>query len=115
MNIYSLLRELAKSINQQNLFVAAKEVNGIRLFHNSFNFSKIQEIYLSQLYNYNSINRDIIIEKISEHVLDSEIYEDAYLIWKQKNMKKGNIKDNKKNDVSLVVGKKINFPTKKNE
>ena len=110
MNIYSLLRILAKSIKAQNLFIAAKEINGIRLFHNSFDFSKLQEIYLSHLYNYDTINRDIVIEKISKHVFDDEIYEDAYLFWKRKNSKKTNTKDNKKNDVNLVTGKHIKFP-----
>jgi hypothetical protein len=111
-NIYSTLRELARSIRAQNLFVASKEIFGIKLFHNSYDFSKLQEIYLSYLYSSNSISNDIIMEKISEHVFDSEIYEDAYLLWKRKNMKKINIKDNKQNDVNLVVGKKIKFPTK---
>ena len=111
MDIYSLLRKLSQSTKAQNLFVAAKEINGIRLFHNSFDFSKLQEIYLSQLYNYDSVNRDIILEKISEHVCDNEIYTDAYLLWKRKNIKK-TIKDNKKNDVNLVTGKHINFPKK---
>jgi hypothetical protein len=111
MNIYSLLRILAKSTKAQNLLVAAKEINGIHLFRNSFDFSKIQEIYLSHLYNYDSINHDIILDNISKHVFDSEIYEDAYLLYKSKNLKK-NMKDNKQNDVNLVVGKKIKFPTK---
>jgi hypothetical protein len=110
-NIYSKIRNLAKSIKAQNLFVAAKEINGIRLFRNSFDFSKIQEIYLSYLYNYDSINRDIILEKISEHVFDSEIYEDSYILWKRKNNKKE--KDNNQKDLKLVVGKKITFPTNK--
>jgi len=110
-NIYSKIRNLAKSIKAQNLFVAAKEINGIRLFRNSFDFSKIQEIYLSYLYNYDSINRDIILEKISEHVFDSEIYEDSYILWKRKSNKKE--KDNNQNDLKLVVGKKITFPTNK--
>jgi hypothetical protein len=110
MNIYSKLRELARSIRIQNLFVAVKEINGMRLFCNEFDFSKLQEIYLSYLYNSNAISNDIILEKISEHVFDSEIMEDAYLIWKRKNMKKINIKEDKQKNVNLVVGKKINFP-----
>ena len=108
-NIYNLLRELAKSIKAQNLFVAVKEINGIHLFRNNFDFSKLQEIYLSHLYNYDSINKDIVIDKISEHVIDNEIYTDSYLLWKRKNLKK-TIKDNKQNDIHLVTGKKINFP-----
>ena len=109
-SIYKLLRELAKSVRAQNIFVAAKEINGIRLFHNDNDFSKLQEIYLSDLYNSNAISNDIVFEKISEHVFDSEIMEDAYLLWKRKNMKKIDKKDNKQNDVNLVVGTKINFP-----
>ena len=112
MNIYSLLRELAKSIKSQNLFIAAKEINGIRLFRNSLNLSRIQELYLSYLYNYDTINRDIIIEKISKHILDEEIYADAYLLWKRKNIKKVNLKDNKKSELSLIPGKVIKFPKK---
>lgn len=111
MNIYSSLRKLAKSIKSQNLFLASKEINNIRLFKNSFDFSKLQEIYLSYLYNYDAISRDIIIDKISKHVFDSDIYEDAYLIWKRKNGNKP-IKDNNLKDVNMVVGKEIKFPAK---
>lgn len=110
--IYSQLRNLAKSVRVQNLFVAAKEIQGIRLFKNNFNFSKLQEIYLSYLYNYDSINRDIMIEKISEHIFDSEIYEDAYLLWKRKHIKKLENKDNTSNNLKLVPGKVIKFPKK---
>jgi hypothetical protein len=111
MNIYNAIRKLAKSVKAQNLFLASKEVNGINLFRNKFDFSKIQEIYLSYLYNYESINRDIVIDNISKHVFDSELYEDSYLIWKRKN--RNNKKDTKQNDINLVVGQKIIFPTKK--
>ncbi len=111
MNIYSGIRNLAKSIKAQNTFIAAKELRGIQLFRNVMDFSKLQELYLSYLYIYDSINKDIITDKISKHIWDSEVYEDAYLIWKRGNNKK-TTKDNKKNDVSLVTGKKINFPTK---
>lgn len=111
MNIYYTLRKLARSVRVQNLFVVVKEVNNIRLFKNSFDLSNLQNLYLSYLYNVSMINTDIIIDKISKHVFDSEITEDSYLIWKQKNNKIDK-KDNKKNDINLVVGKHINFPTK---
>jgi len=111
-NTYSKLKKLAKSIRIQNLFIAVKEINGIRLFKNTFNLSRLQEIYLSYLYNYDSINRDIILEKISKHVLDNEINEDSYILWKNKNFKKVNIKDNKSNELNLVSGKNIKFPDK---
>jgi hypothetical protein len=111
-NIYSLLRVLTKSVRMQNLFVACKEINGIKLFKNSTDLSNLQTIFLSWLYSYDSINRDIILEKISEHVTDNEIYTDSYLLWRRKNSKKTNRKDNKQNDLNLVTGKHIKFPKK---
>ena len=111
-NIYSKLRNLAKSVRAQNLFVAVKELHGIQMFRNNFDFSKLQEIYLSFLYMYDTINRDIIVDKISEKVLDCELYEDAYMTWRRKNNKKSEKEDKSKKDVNLVVGKNIKFPTK---
>jgi hypothetical protein len=111
-NIYTKLKELAKSIRQQNLFVAAKDLGGIRIFKNTHDFSRLQGIYLSNLYNYDSIYRDLIIDKISELVLKDAIYEEAYLYWRQKNIKKTKNKDTGKKDLKLVPGKTINFPKK---
>ncbi len=108
MNIYSALRKLAKSTKSQNFFIAAKEVNGVRLFKNSYDFSKLQEFYLSYLFIYDSILRDIHSEGISKEVLNNEFYEDSYLLWKRENRK---TKDNKR-DVHLVPGKRIKFPRK---
>ena len=110
MNIYSLLKNLAKSTRNQNRFLASKEINGINLFKNLTDFSKLQEIYLSYLYNYDNISRDIIVEKISKHVLNSEIYEEAYLLWKRKHTNNIEKKDNKNNELSLIPGKTIKFP-----
>jgi len=112
-NIYSKIRLLAKSTTSQNLFIASKEINGVRLFKNSFDFSKLQIYYMTNLYHYDSINRDIIIENISKHVFDSEIYEDAYLFYKHNTPKKIDNSDKKHNDVHLVTSNKITFPNKR--
>ena len=112
MNIYLLLRKLAKTNKAQNLFVASKEIQGVRLFRNTHDFSKLQEIYLSHLYNYDAINRDIIVDHISNHVLDDIVYEEAYLLFKRKNIKKRDKQTTGKKDVNLIVGKSIKFPTK---
>lgn len=109
-DIYSDVKNLAKSTKSQNFFVAVKEVNGLRLFKNVFDLSKIQLMYLSYLYMYDSINRDIIVDKISKHVLESDILEESYLLWKRSNNKKLESKDNKKSEISLIVSNKINFP-----
>jgi len=110
MDTNNLIRELAKSIKFQNLFIAAKEINGVHLFKNLRDFSRIQDLFLSYLYTYESIHRDILTEKISKHIFDSEIYEDAYLLWKKGNINKQNHKDNSKKRVDMVVGNKIKFP-----
>jgi len=117
-NIYSLIRKIAKSIKMQNLFVASKEIAGIRLFRNQYDFSKLQEIFLSYLYSYDSLNRDIIIDGISKKVIDEEIYEDAYLYYKKSNKYKENQKKretnpDKQRKSNLTIGKKIIFPDKK--
>jgi len=114
-NLWKNLRDVAKSSRIQNLFTASKEISSIHLFRNFVDFSKLQEIFLNYLYIYDSIMKDIIIEKISKHVLDNEIYEDAYILWKREKKTK-NIKDEsqvkKGREVFLVAGKNIKFPTK---
>jgi hypothetical protein len=112
-NIWKNLRDFAKSNKAQNLFVATKEISSIHLFKNSIDFSKLQEIFLNYLYIYDGIMKDIITERISKHVLDDEIYEDAYTLWKrEKKYQEKEPQDNKKREVHLVAGKDIKFPTK---
>lgn len=112
-NILDNLCELAKSVRYQNLFSATKEIYGIKLFRNSMNLSNIQNIFLSYLYSFDTISRDMVIDRISKHVFDNKIYWESYLIWKQKNIKKTkNAKSEKgrgPSNFSLVAGKHINF------
>ena len=110
MDIYGNIRKLAKSIKSQNLFQAVKEINGLRLFDNESNLSKIQQVYISYLYFYDTINRDIVIDKISKRVFESELYEDSYMLYKKEKGFDKKEKDSKKHDVKLVMSNKINFP-----
>lgn len=99
------LRKLAKSEKYRNIFYSSKELNGINIFDNVSSFSHIQHLFLHYLFFYDIILRDIFIEHISKHVLDCEIYEDAYYYWKNKADKKDKKKDNKehsKQELSLV-------------
>ena len=112
MNFYKSLFELSKSVKWQNLFQAAKDLHNVRLFDNDNEFSKLQEILLSYLYTIESINRDIVIEKISKKVLDDELFVNSYLMYRKENQNK-QIQDNKKKDLNLVAGKKIRFPKKR--
>ncbi|MHA1294648.1 MAG: hypothetical protein ACTSQJ_18585 [Promethearchaeota archaeon] len=106
--IYSILQKLAASIRYQNLFHASKQINGVRLFKNTRDFSLLQQIFISYLYNFEAIHNDIAFEKISKRVLEDTIFSDAYLAWKQKR-KKDNKKSKKRRDVSLVPAKFIKF------
>ena len=102
-----LIRKLAKSAKHQNIFLASKEINGITLFRNNTDLSKMQEIYLSYLYFYYNLFSDIANDKVSKKVLDNNIYEDAYNIYKSKKIE---IKDKKEKgnfqrDLHIVFGK----------
>jgi len=114
MNIYKILKELAKSSRAQNLFFASKEINSIKLFDNDCNLSALQEMYLNLLYHYDNLSRDIITDNISKKVLENDLYEDAYCLWKKEKKPKQK-KDNKKSDVYLTVSNKIKFPKKEDK
>lgn len=112
MNTYSLLRKLAKTSKYQNLFLACKELEGFRLFKNERELSQLQDIFLNYLYMYNNINQAISIDKISPHVLDKELYEDCFLLWRN-NRKKIEQKNEKSSDVHLIASDTIIFPQKR--
>lgn len=114
MNIIKALHNLAKETGTQNIFQASKEINGIYLFENKVNFTKIQNIFLELLYTYESLKKDIIIEKISNKVLEDEIYMEAYLKWKRsdkRNRQKEEKKQQKSGNLKLAPTNKIIFPT----
>jgi len=112
MNYLHYLRKLAASIEYQNLFLASKEINGIRLFRNNYNLSKLQSIFLSYLYMFQALYSDIDTHKISDKVLEDEIYADSYLLWrKEKGFQYG--QEDKKDSIVFKKGKgKIKFPNK---
>jgi len=111
MNISKSLQKLARSVRFQNLFFACKELHGLKLFENTSDLSYIQQQFLTHLYNFETISKDIITEKISKRVLEDEIMWNSYFLWKQ-NKKEDKTKknSNKRQDVKLVMGKTINFP-----
>jgi len=95
------VRKLAKNNKHLNLFSASKEINGIRLFHNEIDFTKIQTIFINYLYFYYNLNQDISSGEVTKDVLKNEIREDSYSIYKSKNRDNKEEKDNKKHDVHL--------------
>ena len=98
------IRKLAKNNKNLNLFSASKELNGVRLFRNDIDLSKIQNLFINYLYFYYNLNQNISTGEVSKDVLKSEVREDAYSVWQSKREKK-DIEDkkdnNKKHDVHL--------------
>jgi len=111
MNI-DLIRKLTKSIKFQNLYQATKEINGILLFKNSTDLTLLQEVFLSYLYFYNSLNAEIEINKINKKIFDNFIYEDAYMLWRREIGYDKESKD-KKRDIHIAFhNKKMKFKEK---
>jgi len=84
------LRTLAMSEYWQNMYRASKEINGISLFENSKDLSRLQIIFLSYLNLYNSIFSDIASDMLDDAVMDMERIKDdflvdCYLTYKRKN------------------------------
>jgi hypothetical protein len=111
-NYWIYLRKLAKSIRYQNIFLATKEQSGIQLFKNISEFTEIQEIFLSLLYTYDLINKDIMIDNISKKTIENDLYTDSYMIWRNKNKNKKETKDivDSSKGVKLTKGNSIKFP-----
>ena len=84
--IYNITRKLAKKNYYQNLYSYVKELN-FKLFQNNTDFSEIQFIFLNFLSFYYTIFTDIYLKEIDEKILEHNIYEDAYIYYKNKTSK----------------------------
>jgi len=111
--IYTYLRKLAKKTEMLNLFIAAKEMGCFELFENKKDLSSSQNYFLSHLYFYHSLNNDISAKRVSEKVLENEIYENAYAHYRN-NEKEDNKESNTQRQFQGVFSKdnKIIFPAK---
>lgn len=85
MRITGLIRKLAKSNYYQSLFSYSKE-NGVKLFKNDMELTEIQIMFLRYLSFYSSIFMDLALGDIDNRVLENDIYEDAYVMYRNKNM-----------------------------
>lgn len=83
MNVYKIIRTLAKSNKYQTIYSNSKEGN-LRLFQNIYNYTDNQILFLNYLNFYSGIYTDIALDYVDEIVLNNEIYEDAYLYYKRK-------------------------------
>ena len=81
------IRQLAKTTYWQTIYSYAKELH-FPIYDNLTNFSEMQILMLNYMSFYSSLNLDIAIGDVSDIVLEDEIYEEAYMYYKQKVDKK---------------------------
>ena len=101
MDIISSVRKLAKSDYYQNVYTLAKERSYFRIFKNEDDFTDLQITFLKYLNFYNTIFTDIALGDVTEIVLNDFMYEDAYIMYKNKT-DTNKLKENKNNDNKKV-------------
>ena len=94
-DFHSQLKKLAKDNYWQTLYSQAKEVHGVTLFDNQTDFSNIQMMFLNYLGYYNALHTDIYLGEVNELVLKDEIYEEAYVYYKNQSRKKKTVETTK--------------------
>jgi len=107
------LRKLAKRTESLNLFQTIKDGFNFKLFENEKDLSKLQDTFLSYLYFYCSLNNDISAKRVSEKVLENEIFENAYAYYRNNIKEKiDNTNSNTQRQFQGVFSKdnKITFP-----
>jgi len=93
------LRTLARSVEYQNLYARAKDLN-INLFNNITDFSSLQSRFLQYLELYHNLynNRDSEENLLNDERIKDDMLVDAYLTYKYKNRNKKDKKNkNKRN------------------
>jgi len=81
------VRQLAKTSYWQTIYGATKELN-FKIFNNQTDFSDLQILMLNYMGFYNALNMDIALGEVPDMVLEDELYEEAYMYYKQKVDKK---------------------------
>ena len=78
-----IIRSLAKNRYYQLLYSQSKEI-GIKVFINANDLTDLQITFTQYLSFYNSLYQDIVMGEINEFILNDNIYEDAYSMFKNK-------------------------------
>ena len=81
--LYRVLRKLAKTNRYQTLYSNSKE-GCVNLFGNTADYTDFQVAFLQYLSFYNSLSIDVYMGDVGEVVYEDEIYEDAYIHYKNK-------------------------------
>ena len=95
--VVRLIRKLAKTGYWQLIYSQSKEINDVGLFENRRDFSEVQTAFLSYLAFYYNLYLDVAMGEIEDIVFKDEIYEDGYILYKNKkdrdDVKKGAVSD----------------------
>ena len=97
-----IIRKLAKSDKYQAIY-NSKEA-GLRLFDNVTDISYAQQLFMSFVGMYSSLNTDIFLGDISDKVLENNIYEDSYLLYKSKEHQKKKVEKPVKDNNKELIG-----------
>ena len=79
--VYKIMRKLAKNNYFQTIYSNSKEFR-CKIFKNDIDLTPTQITFLGLLNFYSSLFLDIYLKEIEEIVLENEIYEDAYMLYK---------------------------------
>lgn len=77
------LRKLSQKIRFVNLYYLAKDFHQIKIFNNTTELTNLQMIFLSYIYSYVDLLRDVDTKKVDKIVLTDVIYEEAYKKYKR--------------------------------
>lgn len=88
-NCNLLIRKLAKSDYWQTIYSLGEKTK-IQLFSNTTDFTDLQIVMLKYLNFYSGLYMEIALGEVNEIVLDCNMYEDAYMMYKNKKDKDKN-------------------------
>uniref|UniRef100_A0A6M3K4E7 Uncharacterized protein n=1 Tax=viral metagenome TaxID=1070528 RepID=A0A6M3K4E7_9ZZZZ len=105
MDTVKVLRELASNDDWQNIYILSKDIASIKLFDNCNEFTYVQNIFLRYLNFYYTLHSDVAMGEVDEIVFDNQLYEDAYIMYKnriEKEKFKGNTTDRGKENINSL-------------
>jgi len=77
---FSIARKLAKSEYYQTVYT--QEKMRLKIFVNNMDLTDLQIYFLDYLNLYHGLYIDLALKEIDEKIFECEIYEDAYVYWK---------------------------------
>ncbi len=106
MNFVNSLKKLAKNNYYQTIYSQAKELK-LKIFKNDDDYTYLQARFLGFLSFYSGLYLDYALGDVDELIFKNEIYEDAYMEYKNKKNKE-KLKEPERFDTTKnITGKEI--------